>query len=52
MHKPDSLTNIPVPIILFAGDQDDVTGFENGVAKLFRQLESKYKYMMVSEKAR
>jgi predicted dienelactone hydrolase len=52
VHKADSLANITIPTMLVAGDQDDVSGFEDGVATLFMQIGSKYKYMMVYENAR
>jgi len=52
IHKPSSLANIKLPTMLVGGDQDDVSGFEDGVAKLFRQIGSKDKYLMVYENAR
>ena len=52
VHSPSSLANIEVPTLLIGGDQDDVSGFENGIAKLFIQLGSQFKYLMVYENAR
>ncbi|MFT6407618.1 MAG: putative dienelactone hydrolase [Arenicella sp.] len=52
VHDADSLANISIPTMLVAGDQDDVSGFEDGVAKLFMQLGSEHKYMLVYENAR
>jgi predicted dienelactone hydrolase len=52
VHEAESLANITVPVMLVAGDQDDVSGFEDGVATLFMQIGSKHKYMMVYENAR
>jgi predicted dienelactone hydrolase len=52
VHETDSLANITVPTMLVAGDQDDVSGFEDGVARLFMQLGSEHKYMLVYENAR
>lgn len=52
VHEPASLLKINVPTMIVGGDQDDVSGFENGIAKLFMQLGSKDKYLMVYENAR
>ena len=52
VHTPKSLADIKVPAMLVAGDQDDISGFENGVAKLFDQLGSSDKYLMVYQNAR
>lgn len=52
VHKADSLGKITVPSLFVAGEKDDVSGFENGVRKLFQQIGSKSKYMLVYENAR
>lgn len=52
VHESSALAQIKTPSLLIVGDQDDVSGFENGVSKLFKQLGSKNKYLMVYENAR
>ncbi|RBP52805.1 alpha/beta hydrolase family protein [Arenicella xantha] len=52
VHKAESLANLQLPALLVAGDQDDVSGFENGIEKLYKQLGSKNKYLMVYQNAR
>ncbi len=52
VHTEDSLANLTVPALFIAGELDDVSGYENGVAKLFEQTGSKDKYMLVYENAR
>ena len=56
VHDLDSLKNIKVPALYVAGDQDDVSGYENGVKKLFENTgttsEEKSTYMLVFENAR
>ena len=62
VHKASSLAEIEVPMLFIAGDQDDISGFENGIKKLFEQTASKptssskdaaaNSYMMVYENAR
>jgi len=52
VHEPSSLESIKVPTMLVSGDKDDVSGFENGVAKLFMLLGSTDKYLLVYENAR
>lgn len=52
VHNLESMANITVPSLYIAGDEDDISGYENGVKKLFKHTGSKHKYMMVYENAR
>ncbi|WP_158768680.1 acetylhydrolase [Paraglaciecola sp. L1A13] len=52
VHDAESMAKITVPSLYVSGDQDDVSGYENGVKKLFEQTGSQDKYMMVFENAR
>ena len=52
VHDPLSLAKIKLPAMIIGGDHDDISGFENGIAKLFMQLGAKNKYLMVYENAR
>lgn len=67
VHKSESLANIEIPMLFIAGDQDDISGFENGIKKLFKQsviqptilkqtdnanMPSVDRYLMVYENAR
>lgn len=46
------VTDIRVPALFIAGADDDISGFENGVAKLFDETGSANKYLLVYENAR
>lgn len=52
VHDAASMQNIKLPTLYVSGDQDDISGFENGVKKLFEQTGSKHNYLMVYENAR
>ena len=52
VHDAKSMEKITVPMFYVAGDQDNTSGFENGIKKLFKQTGSADKYMMVYENAR
>ena len=52
VHNTKSMNEITVPSLYVAGDQDDVSGYEKGVKKLFEQTGSENKYLMVYENAR
>jgi predicted dienelactone hydrolase len=52
VHDQTSLAKIKVPSLYVVGDQDDVSGYENGVKKLFEQTGAEDKYMLVYENAR
>ncbi len=46
------LKNISVPSLFIAGREDDVSGYTNGVKKLFDNTGAKHKYLMVFDQAR
>ena len=52
VHDAQAMGKIAVPTFFVAGDQDNTSGFENGVKKLFQQTGSEHNYMMVYENAR
>ena len=52
VHSAQAMETMSVPTFFVAGDQDNTSGFENGVKKLFQQTGSEHKYMMVYENAR
>lgn len=52
VHQPDSLANITVPSLYIAGDQDDVSGYEHGVKKLFEQTGGENTFLMTYQNAR
>ena len=52
VHDAKSMEKITVPMFYVAGDQDNTSGFENGIKKLFNQTGSAVKYMMVYKNAR
>jgi predicted dienelactone hydrolase len=51
-HNKQAMNNISVPSLFLAGDQDNTSGFENGVKKLYKQIGSEHKYMLVYENGR
>ena len=52
VHDAQAMKKITVPTFFVAGDQDNTSGFENGVKKLYQQTGSKNNYMMVYVNAR
>ena len=46
------LNGIEVPSLFIAGEDDDISGFEDGVLDLFEQTGSQDKYLLVYENAR
>lgn len=52
VHSEESLAKITVPSLLIAGSEDDVSGYENGVKKIYEQLNGNNKYLLVYENAR
>ena len=52
VHSPESLAEIKIPSMFVAGSEDDISGYKNGVRKLFDQTGSPDKYLMVYENAR
>lgn len=52
VHDPASLGALELPALFVVGDKDDISGYENGVRRLFQQIGSKHRYLMVYENAR
>ncbi|MEH6518136.1 MAG: acetylhydrolase [Halioglobus sp.] len=52
LHSPESMAKISTPSLYIVGDQDDISGFEHGVKKLFEQSGAAQSYLMVYENAR
>ena len=52
VHDAATMGKISVPTFYFAGNQDNTSGFTNGVKKLFEQTGSKYNYLLVFDNAR
>ncbi len=52
VHQVEALAKISVPSLVVGGDYDDVSGFENGIKKLYQQLGSEQKYLLVYQNAR
>lgn len=52
VHSAESLANIAVASLLIAGSEDDVSGYKNGVKKIYEQLNGNNKYMLVYQNAR
>jgi len=52
LHQAESLKNINVPTLYISGDEDDISGYEQGVKKLFEQTSKPDNYLLVYENAR
>lgn len=52
IHQPQALANLAVPTLYVSGEDDDVSGFTEGVEKLFKQTHSQDNYLLVYENAR
>lgn len=52
IHKPEALANIKVPTLYVSGDHDDISGYENGVMKLFQQTSASDNYLLTFREAR
>jgi len=48
----EGLNGITIPTFLVAGDQDDVSGYEDGVKAIYEGIENAEKYMLVYQNAR
>ena len=51
-HSAEAMNNIKVPTFYFAGDQDNTSGYKNGIKKLFDQTGSEHNYMLLFKNAR
>jgi len=52
VHQPKSLAAIETPMLFVAGDQDDISGYEQGVKKLYQLSGKNNNYLMVYQGAR
>ena len=52
LWEPAALANIKVPALFLAGDQDDISGFEQGVRKAYYQAVNSPRCLLVYEGAR
>ena len=52
VHSADAMEKISTPMFYVAGDQDNTSGYKDGVKKLYQQTGSQHKYLMVYENAR
>jgi len=52
VHSHESLAEIKIPSMFVSGSEDDISGFKNGVRKLFNLTGSPDKYLMVYQNAR
>lgn len=51
IFKPESLEKITIPSLFIGGDLDSISGYEDGVKKLYSALGAKDKYLLVYENA-
>jgi predicted dienelactone hydrolase len=52
VHSAEAMANISVPTLYVAGDQDNTSGFTQGIEKLYKQTGGKHNYMLLFENAR
>jgi S-formylglutathione hydrolase FrmB len=52
VHDIDAMAKITVPTFYLAGDQDNTSGFENGIKRLHERTGSEHNYLLVFENAR
>jgi predicted dienelactone hydrolase len=52
IHTVKSLTAINTPTLYVSGDQDDISGYEQGVKRLFEQTSVKDNYLLTYQNAR
>lgn len=52
LHNKEKLAQLSVPSLFVAGSEDDVSGYENGVKKLYEQTKGQDKYLLVYDNAR
>jgi predicted dienelactone hydrolase len=50
--RAESMAKVTVPLMLVAGDEDDVVGWDNGVKWLFENATSAERYMLVYQNCR
>ena len=52
VHDINAMAKIGVPTLYLAGDQDNTSGFENGIKRLYERTGSEHNYLLVFENAR
>ena len=52
VHSAEAMAKISVPTLYAAGDQDNTSGFTQGIEKLYQQTGSENKYMLLFKNAR
>ncbi|REL28724.1 acetylhydrolase [Thalassotalea euphylliae] len=52
LHNVEALGKLAIPSLYVAGDQDDISGFEHGVQKLYQQTSPQDNYLLVYQNAR
>ncbi|MDG1706300.1 MAG: alpha/beta hydrolase-fold protein [Porticoccaceae bacterium] len=52
VHSAEAMANISVPTLYVAGDQDNTSGFTQGIEKLYKQTGGKHNYLLLFENAR
>ena len=52
IHSHNALTKLEIPTLYVSGDQDDISGFETGVKKLYNQTSKQDNYLLVYHNAR
>ena len=52
VHDIDAMAKITVPTFYLAGDQDNTSGFKNGIKRLHERTGSEHNYLLVFENAR
>jgi predicted dienelactone hydrolase len=52
LHQTQALSEIKAPSLYVVGEHDDVSGYENGVKKLYQQTGTKDTHMLVYKQAR
>ncbi|MDG1311446.1 MAG: acetylhydrolase [Porticoccaceae bacterium] len=51
-HSAEAMNNIEVPTFYIAGDQDNTSGYQQGIKKLYDQTGSEHNYMLLFKNAR
>ncbi|MDG1165949.1 MAG: acetylhydrolase, partial [Porticoccaceae bacterium] len=51
-HSAEAMNNIEVPTFYFAGDQDNTSGYQQGIKKLYDLTGSEHSYMLLFKNAR
>lgn len=52
VHSAEAMNKIGLPTFYFAGDQDNTSGYKNGIKKLYDQTGSEHNYMLLFKNAR